>query len=153
VSTVPTFRISANWEPRPRPAAYQDADYRLWDAESRALFRFVSRFEGSLTLHLGQLTVALDLDDLPMVFGELVAMTRALSLDGGRSELYFASQGTDLRLSLRRVGDTVMVGIHPGLTAPAEFAALDGQEVTVDAASFLREWLSLHERVSAAIAD
>jgi hypothetical protein len=150
---APVSRIDAGWWPRDRPLPYRDSDYRLWDAESRALFRFISRYEGTLTLYLGSLTITLDIDDLPMVFGELATMADALAADGGRSELYFAGHGTDLRLSLSREGDAVVVGVHPGLTAPPEFVVLDGQEVSVDADSFRREWLHLRERVSAVLAE
>src|SRR5687768_16129058 len=87
-SVASVCRIDAEWRPRVAPLPYRNEDYRLWDAESRALFSFLSRHEGSLTVHLGSLILALDIDDLPMVFGELPTMADALAVDGGRSELY-----------------------------------------------------------------
>jgi hypothetical protein len=150
MSSQAVFRIVADWTPRPRPRPYNDADFRLWDVESRALFAFVARNHGALTLHFGDLTVGLALDDLPMVFDTLDAVTTALCTENGRAEMYFAEMGTDLRLSLRRNGDGVLVGFHAGLTAPPEFMALDGTEITIDADSFVMGWLDLRERVRAA---
>jgi hypothetical protein len=115
------------------------------------LFGFTAEYEGPLTLHFGDLTVRLGLDDLPYVYDELDEVVGALGTEGGQAELYFAAQGTDLRLALRRTGDAVTVGFHPGYTAPEEFASLAGRSVAVDADRFTHAWLDLRDRVRAAL--
>lgn len=148
-SMVP-FSITAGWERREKPRAYDEADVALWSEEMRALFRFVAEYEGPLTIHFGDLSIRLDLDDLPYPYQHLDEMFTALGADGGEVDLYFAAQGTELRLALRRTGDFVAVGFHPGSTAPAEFAPLASRTVTVDLDGFISAWADLRERVRAA---
>jgi hypothetical protein len=150
---APAFSISIRWWPRETPRQHDESNFELWDNESRALFRFIAQQEGELTLHFGQFRLELDLDDLPMVFDKITAVTDSLHAEGNQSEIYFASQGTDLRLTLRRLDDAIAVSFHLGLTAPSEFTHLSDQTVTVDAESFIREWLDLRERVRAALAQ
>ncbi|MGW3967343.1 hypothetical protein ACWED2_46535 [Amycolatopsis sp. NPDC005003] len=145
------FSITAGWEPRGTPRAYRDEDVALWSEEMRALFRFVAEYEGPLTLHFGDLAIRLDLDDLPYPYPHLDELFTALDVDGREADLYFAAQGTELRLALRRTGDIVTVRFHPGRSAPAEFAPLAGQSVAVDLGSFIGAWIDLRARVRAAM--
>ncbi|SEF24166.1 hypothetical protein SAMN05421837_102595 [Amycolatopsis pretoriensis] len=144
------FSITAGWERRGTPRAYNEDDVALWSEEMRALFRFVAEYEGPLTLHFGDLVIRLDLDDLPYPYPHLDEVFTALGVEGGEADLYFAAQGTELRLALRRTGDTVTVRFHPGHTAPAEFAPLAGRVETVDLGSFISAWNDLRVRVRAA---
>jgi hypothetical protein len=144
------FSITVGWERRGTPRAYNEDDVALWSEEMRALFRFVAEYEGPLTLHFGDLPIRLDLDDLPYGYNQLDEMFTALGTDGGEADLYFAAQGTDLRLALRRTGDALTVGFHPGHTAPEEFVPLSGGTAAVDADSFISAWADLRLRVRAA---
>lgn len=144
------FSISGQWWKRSTARQYDDSDFAIWDEESRRLFRFVAEFEGVVTLHFGELEVVLDLDDIPMIFGELDMVTDALRVQGGQAELYFASQGTDLRLSLDRSDDTIGVTFHLGITAARELEYLTGVTTVVYADSFLESWLGLRDRIRAA---
>ncbi|MEV6872196.1 hypothetical protein [Amycolatopsis sp. NPDC051128] len=145
------FSITADWEPRGTPRAYHEDDVALWSEEMRALFRFVAEYEGPLTLHFGDLAIRLDLDDLPYPYQHLDTVFTALAVDGGEADLYFAAQGTELRLALRRTGDIVTVRFHPGRTAPAEFAPLTGRGVTVSLDGFIGAWTDLRVRARAAM--
>ena len=147
------FSINAGWEPRRPRRGFDETDVALWSAEMRALFRFVAEFDGPLTLHFGDLAIELDLDDLPYVYDDLDKLATALGTEGGEAELIFAAQGTSLRLALRRTGEAVTVGFHPGYTAPAEFAPLAGRTVDVDANQFISTWLDLRDRVRAALSQ
>lgn len=145
------FSITAGWEPRRPPRVHNEDDVALWSEEMRALFRFVAEFDGPLTLHFGDLAIQLDLADLSYVYDELEKMAAALRTEGEEAELYFAAQGTALRLAMRRTGETVTVGFHPGYAAPEEFVSLAGRSVSVDANRFIGTWLELRSRVRAAM--
>jgi hypothetical protein len=146
-----TFSITAEWERRQKPQAFNEADVALWSEEMRALFRFVAEFDGPLTLHFDDLAIRLGLEDLPYVYEQLDNMAAEMGADGGEAELYFAAQGTDLRLALRRTAGAVTIGFHPGYTAPEEFTSLAGYTADVDADAFINAWLELRSRVHATI--
>lgn len=147
------FSITADWQKRQDPRRMDDSDVALWSNEMRKLFDFVNRYDGPLTLHLGDLDIRLTLDDLPYVFEELDDVVDTLRHDGGESELYFAALGTDLNLVLRRQADAVLVTIQPGYTAPDEFSALAGRIIAIEPESFLCGWSGFTAQIRAALAS
>ena len=151
---ISTFHIRSSWAPRPVPRVLAQRYLRGWPALYQALHLFLARYEGEFTLSFDQTELAFDLHpDLPLVFEDLPRRLAQLAAsDDSSADLYFAAQGTDLALALRRQGRTLDVGIEAGPGIGQRFQALVGRHFTVEARGFFAEWSAFLRALLAAMA-
>lgn len=151
---ISTFHIRYSWVLRPVPRVLAQRYLDGWPALYQALLLFLARYEGVFTLSFDRTELAFDLHpDLPLVFEDLPRRLAQLGAsDDSSADLYFAAQGTDLALTLRRQGRVLNVGLEGGPGVGQRFGALTSRHFTVETRRFVLEWCAFLRALLAAMA-
>lgn len=144
------FHISFVYKRRAEPSAFNPGQYDDWSVLFRAFRQFLASYQGSFTLHIGELALRFDFEpDLSTIFEEIPDMLTQLSSEASEpAYLDFFAQGSELMLILERRNETITIQFYPDGRIAGAPAGL-----VVRTAEFLSEWCRFASAVLVAVAE
>lgn len=136
------FEIKYSWKVREKPYRFSVDEYVDVTPLVLCLEEFLSLFEGTFTIRVGEVEAVFDLKpDLSTIFEELPRMIEAITTNPNTStDIDFYEQGTEIILRLLKKKENVLIEFIAGDTTSVKLSHLNGKSFLITTRDFLYAW-------------